>query len=187
MKDVVTAAHCRIMSNYSSNLPTVLRFHKVLQSIATRVRENGVEEVESSLKRTVQEEPQQHGFHSASDIGLTLEVTISARFWIGQGMITPRFSSLQLDAALSAWRRLREARGTSRGKWAHPRQCPLFGGSRAPRVGRILQWTLVTASTKFRSIPSGTVRNETRSALQWSKPSFTRKSSSLTHRAAPLA
>jgi len=112
---VVTAAPFRIMSSYSSSLPKVLRFHEVLLAVARRVRREGAEKLESSIKRAVQEEPQRHGFLSANDIGLTLEVTISARFWIGQGLITPRFSSSQLDAALRAWRRLREARGICRG------------------------------------------------------------------------
>lgn len=112
---VVTAAPFRIMSSYSSSLPKVLRFHEVLLAIARRVRRDGAEKLESSIKRAVLEEPQRHGFLSATDVGLTFEVTISARFWIGQGLITPRFSSSQLDAALRAWRRLREARGTYRG------------------------------------------------------------------------
>lgn len=46
----------------------------------------------------------------ATKIGLSVEVSVAARHWIGRELRTPRFPVARLSDALSAWRRLSEAR-----------------------------------------------------------------------------
>ncbi|CAK0820847.1 unnamed protein product, partial [Prorocentrum cordatum] len=50
------------------------------------------------------------GLDAARDMGLCFVASVGARRWVGRELRTPRFGAHDLDAGLSSWRRLREAR-----------------------------------------------------------------------------
>ncbi|CAE7259413.1 unnamed protein product [Symbiodinium microadriaticum] len=88
------------------------RFAKVLKGIRKRVLQSSAE-IEVSFREAIAEELWQTGLKAREDLNLAFVVRIGARYWVGRSLESPRFaaSGLDLERGLSAFRRLRQARG----------------------------------------------------------------------------
>ncbi|CAK0820846.1 unnamed protein product, partial [Prorocentrum cordatum] len=112
----------RLFTRFAADLPTALHFQAVLEAIRERVaaaaRGLGRPEqpaarprfAEGAFRAALLQEPGRRGLDAARDMGLCFVASVGARRWVGRELRTPRFGAHDLDAGLSSWRRLREAR-----------------------------------------------------------------------------
>jgi len=102
----------QLFTRAESDMAVALRNSEVLAAIRQRLDSEHCEaRLEDSFRCAVQEEPAKLGIDT-EDLGLTFAGTVSAGYWVGRQLFTPRFPVSAVDAGLSAWRRLRNARGS---------------------------------------------------------------------------
>jgi len=104
----------RLSTRFVADLGTAIGFRQVISTFSRRVLACGGEAVDEAFARTVAEETlagtSSRGPWAA--MGLRFAVAISARYWVGRQLLTPRYAvPAGTEAGLRAWRRLNEARG----------------------------------------------------------------------------
>ncbi|CAK0861161.1 unnamed protein product [Prorocentrum cordatum] len=79
---------------------------------APGVRGGGAEALAAAFARALVEEPARRGLDaSPGGMGLCFAVVVSAGYWVGRQLVSPRFAAAEVQAGLRAWARLRRARG----------------------------------------------------------------------------
>mmetsp|Transcript_57499 Transcript_57499/g.186564 ORF Transcript_57499/g.186564 Transcript_57499/m.186564 type:complete len:879 (+) Transcript_57499:275-2911(+) len=120
-----SAGSFRLFARPVHSLATARHFRSVLLAIRHRITQATTavsvdaapDAAVAEFARAVLEEPARFHLHADGDMGLRFAVVVSAGYWVGTQLLSPRYAASDLQVGLSAWCRLSDAR------------CLVFSGS----------------------------------------------------------